>query len=254
VEAIQETLMTIRLLVFDIDGVLTDGETRALDLPFLGMLAEMNRKARVDKRRPQVTICTGRPAPYTEAMLQAIDGRLPAIFENGAGLYVPNGYRFWSHPELGDGSAMRSVRRRLEETMVRSGAAYFQPGKIHSLSLFASDPAATGDLRDQATAALGPLLQKVELVYSSSCLNVLPGIIDKGKGLKFLAEQTGYTLDEMLGVGDSDVDLPFLCLVGHSAAPANANPTVKQLVDYVSAHPTSAGTRDILRHHGLGGD
>jgi HAD superfamily hydrolase (TIGR01484 family) len=238
--------MTIRLLVFDIDGVLTDGETRALDLPFLGMLAEMNRLARKDKGRPQITLCTGRPAPYTEAMLQAIDGRLPAVFENGAGLYLPNGYRFQSHPELGDGSTMRAVQRRLEETLVRSGVAYFQPGKIHSLSLFASDPSRTADLRDQASAALGSLLPEVELVYSSSCLNVLPGAIDKGKGLKFLAEQTGYTFDEMLGVGDSDVDLPFLSLVGHSAAPANANPTVKQTVEYVSPHPTSAGTRDIL--------
>jgi HAD superfamily hydrolase (TIGR01484 family) len=245
--------MTIRLLVFDIDGVLTDGETRALDLSFLGMLAEMNREGRKNRGLPQVTICTGRPAPYTEAMLQAIDGRLPAVFENGAGLYVPNGYRFESHPELGDGSAMRSVRRRLEETMVRTGVAYFQPGKIHSLSLFATDPSRTRDLRDQAAAALDSLLPEVELVYSSSCLNVLPRAIDKGQGLRLLAERTGYALEEMLGVGDSDVDLPFLSLVGHSAAPANANPTVKGLVDYVSPHPTSAGTRDILRHHGLPG-
>ena len=243
--------MSIRLLVFDIDGVLTDGETKALDLPFLGMLANMNREGRKDRSRPQVTICTGRPAPYTEAMLQAIDGRLPAVFENGAGLYVPNGYQFESHPELGDGSAMRSVRRRLEETMVRSGVAYFQPGKIYSLSLFATDPGRTRELRDQATAALGDLLPEVELVYSSSCLNVLPRAIDKGKGLELLAQRTGYTFDEMLGVGDSDVDLPFLSQVGHSAAPANANPTVKTLVDYVSAHPTSAGTREILRHYGL---
>jgi hydroxymethylpyrimidine pyrophosphatase-like HAD family hydrolase len=55
----------------------------------------------------------------------------------------------------------------------------------------------------------------------------------------------------MLGVGDSDVDLPFLQTVGYAAAPSNANTAVKQLAHYISPYPTSAGVRDILRHFGL---
>jgi hydroxymethylpyrimidine pyrophosphatase-like HAD family hydrolase len=43
------------------------------------------------------------------------------------------------------------------------------------------------------------------------------------------------------------VDLPFLALVGRSAAPANAFDQVKAAVDYVSPHPTADGVRDILR-------
>ena len=55
----------------------------------------------------------------------------------------------------------------------------------------------------------------------------------------------------MLGIGDSDVDLPFLRLIGHSAAPANANARVKDLVDYVSKQSTTDGVRDILFHFEL---
>ena len=241
----------IRLLVLDIDGVLTAGEGQALDLDLLGQLAAMNRAARQSPARPAVTLCTGRPAPYVEVMLQAIDGHLPAIFENGAGLYVPSEYRFLPHPRLNDEAAFAPVQRRLAETLVESGRAFFQPGKQYSLSLFALNPADTEKLGGWAAAALGPWRESVTLVYSASCLNVLPRGVDKGEGLRFLADQTGYGLDEMLGVGDSEVDLPFLSLAGYSAAPANAGPRVRRTVQYLAPRPTTAGLRDILRHFKL---
>lgn len=238
----------IRLLVFDIDGVLTEGETRALDLELLADLARLNRLSRQDPDFPAATICSGRSAQYVELMLQAIDGHLPAVFENGAGLYVPDTYRFLPHPALSDGRLIPAVREKLEETIVKSGAAYFQPGKEYSLTLFASDPEDTGRLYELAAAALGDLNQTVDLVYSTSCLNVLPKHVDKGKGIQFLAAETGVDLSHMLGVGDSDVDLQFLSIVGYSAAPANANPGVKSAVGYVSPFRTGKGIRDILRH------
>ncbi|MCI0395616.1 MAG: Cof-type HAD-IIB family hydrolase [Chloroflexi bacterium] len=240
--------MTIRLLVFDIDGVLTGGEAQALDLELLGRLAAMNRAARQNPALPAVTLCTGRPAPYLEVMLQAIDGHLPGVFENGAGLYFPDGYRFVRNPALDGRTDMRAVRQRLEERLVRTGLAFFQPGKEYTLTLFAEEPAETHRLDSWATEALGPLSQTVKLVYSTSCLNVLPAGVDKGQGIAYLSQSLGIPPEAMLGVGDSDVDLPFLALVGHRAAPANAAPAVKQLADYVASRPASAGVREILDH------
>jgi hydroxymethylpyrimidine pyrophosphatase-like HAD family hydrolase len=184
--------MTIRLLVFDIDGVLTDGEARALDLGLLQELAALNRRARADASQPAVTVCTGRPAPYVEVLLQAIDGHLPGVYENGAGLYVPETYRFLPHPALDGRQPMGEVRRRLTETLVHSGFAYFQPGKEHTLTLFASNPAETPLLRDEATAALGELAQELDFLYSPSCLNILPRGMQKWRGIEFLASYSGY--------------------------------------------------------------
>lgn len=243
--------LPIRLVVFDIDGVLTGGETEPLDLDLMAQLAWMNRAARQDSTRPAITLCTGRPAPYVEIMLQAIDGRLPCIYENGAGLYIPDGYRFVPHPGVGNGRGFQAARQRLEETLVRSGRAFFQPGKEFSLSIFARNPSQTPALYEWTVSALGSLRETVELSYAASCLNVLPRGVDKGRGLAFLAEQTGYRPEEMLGVGDSDADLPFLTMTGHSAAPANANRAVKRAVEYVSAYETAAGVRDILGHFDL---
>jgi HAD superfamily hydrolase (TIGR01484 family) len=243
--------MPIRLLVFDVDGVLTQRESKALDLQLLERLAHMNRTARENPSRPAVTVCTGRPAAYVEAVLQAIDGHLPAIFENGAGLYVPNGYLFLPHPALGDRTRFQAVRRRLEETLVQTGQAFCQPGKEYSLSILAHDLSEADVLYDRAVTALGPLGESVDLVFSASWLNVLPRGIHKGKGIEFLAGQSGYTLEEILGVGDSDVDLPFLAMSGYSAAPANANQKVKQLAQYVASRPAADGVRDILEYFGL---
>ena len=98
---------------------------------------------------------------------------------------------------------------------------------------------------------LGPLSEQVDLAYSTSCLNILPRGVDKGKGLTFLADKINIPMGNMLGVGDSDVDLPFLKLVGHSAAPSNSNSSVKEIVEYVAEEPTSEGVREILTHFKL---
>lgn len=241
----------IRLLVFDIDGVLNRSESKAFDLPLLERLAEINHTARADPSYPAVTLCTGRPAAYVEAVLRAINGHLPAVYENGAALYFPDGYRFLPHPGLGNQRNLKAVRQRLEDELVCTGQAVLQPGKDYSLSYVASAPSETDLLYTQAVTALGPLNQSVVLVCSASCLNVLPRGIHKGKGVEFLASQTDYGPGEMLGVGDSDVDLPFLARVGHSAAPANANPDVKRLVQYVAPRVAADGVRDILDHFGL---
>jgi HAD superfamily hydrolase (TIGR01484 family) len=241
----------IRLVLLDIDGVLTAGEAAPLDLDLMRRLSALNRAARADPGHPAVTLCTGRPAPYVEVTLQAIDGHLPAVYENGCGLYLPAAYRFQPHPLVGDGQSFERARDRLRATLLEAGQAFFQPGKEHSLSLFPLGDVAVADLLPLAEAALGSLGESVSLVYSSSCLNVVPRGVDKGQGLDFLCAQAGYRPDEVLGVGDSDVDLPFLARVGRSAAPANANADVKQMVQYVSALPTSAGVREILDHFGV---
>ena len=244
-------MTAIRLLLLDIDGVLTHGEAKALDLELLARLAEMNRGARAGAAQPAVSLCTGRPSPYVEVMMQAIDGHLPAVFENGCGLYVPHTYRFLPHPKLGAGLAFEEARKRLQTELANPGKVFFQPGKEFSLSLFPLDSITVTDLYPLAEAALGPAREAVDLVYSGSCLNVLPRGVNKGEGLRFLCEQAGYEAAEVLGVGDSDVDLPFLAITGRSAAPANAFDAVKRLVDYVAPRPTSDGVRDILRHFGL---
>ncbi|MCP4166186.1 MAG: HAD family phosphatase [Chloroflexi bacterium] len=238
----------IRLILFDIDGTLTDGEATPLDLDLMARLAEMNRASRADPERPAVTLCTGRQPSYAEAMLQAIDGHVPAIYENGCGLYVPHPYAFVPHPLVEQSTTFEPAKKLLEDALVPSGRAFFQAGKDHSLSIYAHNGDDTQRLYEWSCQALGDLRDEVSIAYAASCLNVMPRGIDKGTGLDMLCEKTGYRPGEILAVGDSDNDLEFLAKAGVSAAPANANVRIKALVDYVSPYETSLGIRDILRY------
>jgi hypothetical protein len=244
-------LEPLRLIVFDIDGVLTDGEAQPWDLALMSLLADLNRAARHDNSRPAVTLCSGRPAPYVDAMLQAIGGHLPGVFESGAGLYDPAGYRFLPHPSLGSGSRMRQARQRLTKALVQPGHATIQPGKEYSLSLFPTEATPLDALKPLAEEALGPLAERIDLVYSASCLNVMQAGIDKAGGLYFLAEVTGIPLAAMLAVGDSPVDGPMLTVAGYSAAPANASPYIQRLAQFVAPSPAAQGVREILAHYGV---
>lgn len=240
----------IRLIVFDVDGVLTDGEAKPLDLELMRVLAELNRRARTEGS-PGVTLCTGRPQPYVEALMQAMDCLLPAIFEGGAGCFVPGTGRSYPHPGIGDFSVIREARERLAREAERTGRIFLQPGKEYTVSVFPADPADRDDLKALISEVVGDLQDRLESAYSASCLNIHPRGSNKGSGMELLTELTGVPPENILGVGDSEVDLPFLERTGYAAAPSNASPAVKSLCGYVSPFPTSGGARDILRRYGL---
>ena len=129
---------------------------------------------------------------------------------------------------------MQAVKHRIQTELIDSKFAFFQPGKEYTLTVFTTDPSDISKLQDEVERVLGPLCSRVDLVNSPSCLNILPRGLNKGSGIQFLASQTGIEVGSMLGVGDSDNDVPFLTLVGYNAAPANANAMVKSLVQYIS--------------------
>jgi hydroxymethylpyrimidine pyrophosphatase-like HAD family hydrolase len=51
---------------------------------------------------------------------------------------------------------------------------------------------------------------------------------------------------QMAGIGDTKGDLPFLDIVGYSAAPSNAHDIVKVAVDYVSPQAHAYGVAGII--------
>ncbi len=239
----------IRLVLLDIDGCLTAGEARPWDFRVLEFIAGLNRRAREDPGQFAVTLCTGRAQPYVEAITQAIDGHMPAICENGGGLYFPDGYRFAQHPALTVemSETLAEIRVILRGELVARGIAKVQPGKEVSLTLY---PARAGigfpELAALAERALDGRLNGYRVHASVTTVEILPPGIDKGAGAEWLARETGIPLSAMAGIGDAPSDLSYLRRCAYSATTANACAEVKQSVQYVSPYPDSRGTRDIL--------
>lgn len=240
----------IRLIVTDIDGCLGPGEAQPYDFSVLMALAQMNRAARRGEPVPAITLCTGRSAAYVDAMMQTIDGFLPAIYENGAGMYIPQGYRFAWNPAISAETrrAMRQVRELLEEQVVNAGIGYLQPGKESSLTFLPMPGFSLDDVGRAALKALDGRSWPFCVEVSVTTVGIWPEGIDKGVGLKWLAESVGLPLAQAAGVGDAEGDICFLEMAGFSAAPANAEPKVKAAVDYVSPLEQGQGLLDIIEH------
>lgn len=238
----------MKLLVLDIDGVLSHGEAQAFDLSLLGRLRELNQQAKTNPSIPAVTLNTGRPSPYVEALMQAMDGWQPALFENGAGLYFPQNYSFKITPLFTSSikTQLNTLIALLDKEIVQTGKAYWQPGKTVCYTLFSHGNYTITELADDVKAFAESISEELAVVIAGQALNIYPRMITKGTGIEWLAEVTGIALSEMAGVGDSDGDIDFLRLLAFRAAPSNATTNVKSIVDYVSSYPTTAGLHDIL--------
>ncbi|MEX2536434.1 MAG: HAD family hydrolase [Trueperaceae bacterium] len=233
----------IRLLVVDIDGCLVAIEHAAYDLAGLARVADLNRQSREDETVPPLTILSGRPHPYVDALMQILDIQVPAIFENGAGLALRSPYGARYRPEAESGRADlenlgRELRRHCEFSI--------QPGKSASLTLFPRDDEAGISEIERVLAELFER-HSLDLVIdpAQECVNVLVPGVDKGLGLRWLAEELGVPLAQVAGIGDSVGDLAWLSQCGLSCAPSNAEERVRESVDGVSAYEDVAAVIEL---------
>jgi hypothetical protein len=240
---------TIRVVLVDIDGVLTPGEGATAEPGLLDRVASWNDAATIDPAMPAISLCSGRQEPYVELLAQLTHAFLPCLFEHGAGMLDPRGFRFTFNPVLGPSPwrAVAALREALDG-VVSSGQAFVQPGKEATLTLYPVGPTTVGELAHAAERAA---------ILAGSTFRVTPNIrgvelrppgIDKGAGARWLAEHLGIPLRSFAGVGDADDDLTFLRVVGYPAAPANASPAVRSTVRYVATRPFGEGFLEILEH------
>ena len=239
----------IRLMAVDIDGCITDGEGHAADLDVLqGLRAFNERAARREPGIPEVTLLTGRQQPYVELMSQMMGTRVPAVFENGAGLFIPDSYEFLFHPSITPDNLeqLSRLKKRIHDELVRPGLAKLQPGKEVSLSVY---PASGGTVKDIA-GRLRRLIEIeraiFELDISLLCVNVLFPGINKGAGVIWLAEYLGIDTINIGVIGDAPGDIVAFESGGVSGAPAQAGPDVRRAVNYVASQPNGHGVLEII--------
>lgn len=238
----------MRLVLADVDGVITRGEGQPAELDVLERLAAINARARLDPAVPAITLCTGRQAPYVELLAQLIGAFLPCIFEHGAGLFFPTAFRYQFDPSLGaDYSArLAKLRAALEQPLIQKGRAFVQPGKEATMTLYPLGETSVDELSALAEVAVARTSPEFGVATNLRGVEVRPHGIDKGTGVRRIAELLAIPLQNMAGVGDSDPDLSFLQGIGFSAAPANASLAVRQTVDYVAHAPFGAGLLEIV--------
>jgi HAD superfamily hydrolase (TIGR01484 family) len=250
----------IKLIVADLDGTITADELRPLDCQGLSVLRRYNDLSRRegDRTFPPITLITGRPHSYLEAFARFISTPLPSLFESGCGMHLPTaplGREYLFHPALADArvsEVLERFRTWAEDELVRKRGAGVIIGKKYSFSFAAGDRCTVEELLD-ATRAMPPDLSPLFVVTRSvGVVDVTPRPVDKGVGFQWLVQylkaELGFEVapSEVVGVGDSYNDLPFLDKVGISCAVPNAAAPVRDVVDFVATKPTAEGVADIV--------
>lgn len=221
----------IEVFACDIDGCLAAAEHAPYDLTALRRMAELNALSRVSADVPALTLVTGRPHAYVDAVTQVLGIDLPVSFENGAGLATRRPYRAWLSP---DASAGQRELQAFSELVAAQPRMVLQLGKVASLSVF---PAVEGYGLEELLTDVEGLVRRsgvaLALDPSTDCVNVLIPGVDKGTGFAWLLDELGVPAQAVAGIGDSLGDLAWLTACGMSVAPSNAVPEVRAAVDSV---------------------
>lgn len=255
--------MPLCAIICDIDGCLTPETSAPMDAHALARIADHNHRAitarasaragaganvRCGQVPPILTLCSGRPQPFVEAMCRLLgNSTLPAIAENGVWLYFPESNRYERDPRIlpEHVRAVHDLERWVETTLGPRGVT-IQPGKSASVSLYHQDTAylrALVPMLEAACAAVGwPFRVSMTWYYINCDLS----FVSKGSAIRRWIEHTGLPREALLGIGDTDSDLPVLEEVGTFACPANAQERIRARSTYVAATPEIDGVLEIL--------
>ncbi len=240
------------LYVCDVDGCLNLGPQHEFDSGGLSRIDDYLKNSS-RKKTGGFTLISGRPHYFLKKYVKHLSVELPCICENGAIAYFPKKNRI----ETIDGIStdimfsVKSLRAQLQNQIDEGLPAKFVPGKEICISL---NPSRSFD---NIAPKIGELFESViknvdksifEVTHSANAVDITPLGVNKGTGLQWLSEIVGVDHKDMIGIGDSEGDLPFLKMVGQSGAPANASKIVKKHVQYISNRKYVEGTLDVIRH------
>lgn len=229
------------LFVLDIDGCISH--------PFvtphwesISKIREYNIKSQVDSTIPKLSICTGRPYPYTEAVAQWLDIQLPVAFESGGGIY------FTALQKVEFLSAYYESEQAVEEMKVWADAfstkyypeTLMEFTKKTDIGFINTDEDAVQDIYERCKEKVANDYDIFEVHRTEISVNVILKGCNKAAGISRLAELNDISLDKVAYIGDSTGDISALKIVNRPFCPSNAHAAVKAISKVMDA-PRSEG-------------
>ncbi|MDR8390829.1 HAD hydrolase family protein [Aliifodinibius sp. S!AR15-10] len=223
----------IKLFVTDLDG--------CVSIPFktpvwecITEIRNLNIQSADDPTIPPLSICSGRPYPYVEAVAQWLDVRLPVVFESG-GMYDLNSNQFDQNGFF-DEAALEHVNE-LKNWMRTTVISKFPNGimefsKMMDAGFVHPDESVINEVLPIVTDHVDENYPEFEVHHTDISVNIILKKNNKGAGIKKLSERLGITPKEVAYIGDSNGDIPAMEIVGQSFAPVNAKSYVREFADF----------------------
>lgn len=248
----RSAITVIKLFVTDIDGCLAEPYA-PYDLDGLAALRRYANDAgdpTGSSQAPALSLCSGRPYPYVEAMSQALGLTVPVLFEGGGGRFDPVAAQTTWTPRLTDEieAALEEVRHWFVTDCVPGTKLSIDHAKRTQAGVVSPDPEEIDELYPRTQAFVADHVSELRVFSTDVSIDVVPPGITKRNGLTWLSEHLGVEMAEIAYIGDTDSDLEALSAVGTSFAPANADEEVLKTVDHVTNGRVLDGTLDAYRY------
>ena len=272
--------MDYQLIALDMDGTLLDSGKRVRP-----DVSEAVREAAAAGR--DVAICSGRCPAMVELSRSDLGDVRYAICGSGTDLYDLAERRVLEESGLSHDCVLRAVEAcadtdSLFEVFHEDGFLYERDAlermPSFGLGVYVSEYRAAGtrgeDLRElicdpafavqkinvhfrdvSARERVRELLADLPLGltdFEEASLELSPAGVDKGTGLRALADLLGVPAQRTIAVGDADNDLPMLAAAGLAVAMGNANESVRAAADVVVADNDHDGVAEAIRRFLLG--
>jgi len=235
-------------ILCDIDGCLTPEHHRPFDTARLLGVRAHNERAIERRDAPVVTLCTGRPVGFAEAICRAIGNTvLPICAENGVWLWHPAENTFHRDPNITQDhiAAVHAAQSWIEADLTRRGVTT-QPGKTCSISLYHPDPEELPEIADAVRARFEVEGWPFRVSSTWRWINCDLDFVSKATAIERLIEHAGLDRRRLAGVGDTDSARFIRERVAWFACPANAQDGIKSEADYISPLEQTEGVLDIL--------
>jgi len=202
---------------------------------FGGLLMSYNGGRIVDAASGDTLSQTSMDRETTRILLRELE-KLPVtvILDDGKRFYVTDRQGFKVDYEC------RNNQMTCEEVSNLADFLHFDPVKL----LLSVDPAIIYDVQKTIAALLPDELTVVRT--APFYLEIIPRIIDKGKGLAAICEALGIDMACTAAFGDSENDIPMIKAAGAGVAMGNAEEAVRQAADYVTASNNEDGIAKAL--------
>jgi len=235
-------------VISDIDGCLGPESAAPLDAAALARVALYNVQAQAHRDRPAITLCSGRPQPYAEALSRLIaNTTLPVVAEMGVWLYDPADNAYYLDPAIEPAhlAAVRAAGDWIATHLLPRGIV-IQPGKTASLSLWHRDTHLLMSLKPLLADTFAANAWPLRVSSTVAWVNCDLAHVSKATGIARLVDMRSLDKARLAGIGDTLGDMAIRDHVAHFACPANADPRLKAVADYVSPNPEIEGVLDIL--------
>lgn len=231
----------IKLFVTDLDGCISH-PFKTPKWETIHKIRELNLLSRTDESVPPLTICTGRPYPYAEAVAQWLDVRIPFVFESAA-LYIWEGNKIETALSSHDGALepIQKMKKWIQKDLLTSfPTAQFEFTKMMDAGIVCPDKAVVEEMFSVMKKKVEADHPDLEIHITDVSVNILMPGNNKLQGMKLLAEKVGVELDEIAYIGDTGGDVPALKNVKLAFSPKNATRAVKDVTTNLEAETTDA--------------